>query len=76
MQIAQKEQGRIVRIDHIGSAHSKEDLETLITLGRKRLLSDQQPLFKRVSTLESMSSTVGIASTTGSIDGTIQLSWL
>ena len=42
VQIAQKEQGRIVRIDHIGSAHSKEDLETPITLGRKRLLGDQQ----------------------------------
>lgn len=45
VQIAQKEQGRIVRIDHIGSAHSKEDLETLLALGRKRLLGDQQLLF-------------------------------
>lgn len=45
VQIAQKEQGRIVRIDHIGSAHSKEDLETLLALGRKRLLGDQQHLF-------------------------------
>lgn len=52
VQIAQKEQGRIVRIDHIGSAHSKEDLETLITLGRKRLLGDQQPLFKEFPPLK------------------------
>lgn len=46
VQIAHKEQGRIVRIDHIGSAHSKEDLEILLALGRKRLLGGQQPLFK------------------------------
>ena len=46
VQIAHKEQGKIVRIDHIGSAHSKEDLETLLALGRKRLLGDQQPLSK------------------------------
>lgn len=45
VQIAQKEHGRIVRIDHIGSAHSKEDLDTLLALGRKRLLGDQQSLF-------------------------------
>lgn len=45
VQIAQKEHGRIIRIDHIGSAHSKEDLETLLALGRKRLLGDQQLLF-------------------------------
>lgn len=45
VQIAQKEHGRIVRIDHIGSAHSKEDFETLLALAKKRLLGDQQPLF-------------------------------
>jgi len=45
VQIVQKEQGRIVHIDHIGSAHSKEDLETLLALGRRRLLGDQQHLF-------------------------------
>ena len=45
VQIAQKEDGRIVRIDHIGSAHTKEDLETLLALARKRLLGGQQPLF-------------------------------
>lgn len=45
VQIAQKEHGRIVRIDHIGSAHSKEDLETLLALAKKRLLGGQQLLF-------------------------------
>lgn len=45
VQIAQKAHGKIVRIDHIGSAHSQEDLETLFALARKRLLGGQQPLF-------------------------------
>lgn len=45
VQIAQKEHGRIVRIDHIGSAHTKEDLEALLALAKKRLLGGQQPLF-------------------------------
>ena len=45
VQIAQKEHGRIVRIDHIGSAHSKEDLKTLLALANKRLLGGQQLLF-------------------------------
>ncbi len=45
VQIAQKQHGRIVRIDHIGSAHTKEDIETLLALAKKRLLGGQQPLF-------------------------------
>jgi len=45
VQIAQKEHGRVVRIDHIGSAHSKEDLDTLLALAKKRLLGGQQSLF-------------------------------
>ncbi|HUD44128.1 MAG TPA: IS1634 family transposase [Patescibacteria group bacterium] len=45
VQIAQKEHGRIVRIDHIGSAHSQDDLDTLLALAKKRLLGGQQSLF-------------------------------
>ena len=45
VQIAQKEHGRVVRIDHIGSAHSKEDLNVLLALAKKRLLGGQQSLF-------------------------------
>lgn len=52
VQIAQKEHGRIVRIDHIGSAHSKEDLETLLALAGKRLLGGQQFLFKEIPPLK------------------------
>ena len=45
VQIAQKEHGRVVRIDHIGSAHSKDDLDTLLALAKTRLLGGQQSLF-------------------------------
>jgi len=52
VQIAQKEHGRIVRIDHIGSAHSKEALETLLALAGKRLLGGQQFLFAETPPLK------------------------
>ncbi len=52
VQIAQKEHGKIVRIDHIGSAHSKEDLETLLALAGKRLLGGQQFLFAETPPLK------------------------
>jgi hypothetical protein len=45
VQIAYKKYGQIVRIDHIGSAHTKEDLSTLISLAKQRLLGGQQSLF-------------------------------
>lgn len=45
VQIAHKERGRIVRIDHIGSSHTEAELETLITLARKRLLGPQLRMF-------------------------------
>lgn len=45
VQIARKSGGRVVRIEHIGSAHNSEDLEVLVSLAKKRLLAGQQPLF-------------------------------
>jgi hypothetical protein len=45
VQIAHKEHGRIVRIDHIGSAHTEADLETLLALARHRLRGAQLSLF-------------------------------
>lgn len=45
VQIVSKSQGRIVKIDHIGSAHTNEDLKTLLALAEKRLLRGQQSLF-------------------------------
>lgn len=45
VQIAHKEYGHIIHIDHIGSAHTEEDLSTLIALAKQRLLGGQQSLF-------------------------------
>lgn len=45
VQIAHKEYGRIVRIEHIGSAHTEADLETLLALARQRLRGAQLSLF-------------------------------
>jgi|SRR5271155_352203 len=45
IQIAHKRYGRIANIEHIGSAHSKNDLDTLLAIANKRLLAGQQSLF-------------------------------
>lgn len=45
IQIAHKRYGRIVKIDHIGSAHTKEDLDTLLSIAKERILAGQQSLF-------------------------------
>ena len=45
IQIALKVGGRVVKIDHIGSAHNEEDLEILLELARKKLHAKQIPLF-------------------------------
>lgn len=45
VQVVRKEYGKVIHIDHIGSAHTQKDLELLLILGKKRLLGDQQPLF-------------------------------
>ena len=45
VQIAYKQKGKVVKILHIGSAHTKEDLNILVTLARKRLHANQLSLF-------------------------------
>lgn len=45
VQIAHKCHGRINRIEHIGSAHTKEDLAILMALAKERLRGDQLLLF-------------------------------
>ena len=45
VQIAHKKYGRIIRIDHIGSAHTETELQTLLALAKERLLGDQLSLF-------------------------------
>jgi hypothetical protein len=45
VQFARKEYGRIVRIEHIGSAHTKEELDSLVLLARQHLNGNQLSLF-------------------------------
>jgi len=45
VQIVRKESGRIVQVDHIGSAHTKEQLEALVVLAKKRLIGNQIIMF-------------------------------
>jgi transposase len=45
IQIARKVGGRVVKIDHIGSAHNEEELEILFELARKQLHAKQMQLF-------------------------------
>jgi hypothetical protein len=45
VQIAHKEHGRIIRIEHIGSTHTKEELESLLLLARQHFSGDQLSLF-------------------------------
>jgi hypothetical protein len=44
VQIAHKYRGRINRIEHIGSAHTPEDIQSLVVLAKKRLLGEQMSL--------------------------------
>jgi transposase len=48
VQIAHKAYGRVIKIDHLGSAHTKEDLEILLELARKQLQGSQMSLFSQV----------------------------
>jgi hypothetical protein len=52
VQIAHKSHGQMVRIDHIGSAHTDEDLKLLIELAQEQLHRGQPPLFDRPSSLK------------------------
>ncbi len=45
VQIAYKQNGRIIKILYIGSAHTGEDLEMLLALARKRIQTNQPELF-------------------------------
>ncbi len=45
MQVVTKAYGRIVRLEHIGSAHTQTQLDMLLVLARKQLFSNQPSLF-------------------------------
>lgn len=51
IQIAYKRYGHIVRIDHIGSAHTKDEEAALVALARQRLHDGQPSLFPELKTL-------------------------
>ena len=50
VQIAYKQKGRIIKIIHIGSAHTGEELEMLLALARKRMQANQLELFTETKT--------------------------
>jgi hypothetical protein len=50
VQIAYKQKGRIIKIIHIGSAHTGEELEMLLALARKRMQANQLELFTETRT--------------------------
>ena len=45
IQIAHKAGGQLVKLEHLGSAHSSQELETLISLAKERLRGNQMFLF-------------------------------
>ena len=49
IQIAHKQHGKIVKIEHIGSAHNDTDIATLLALARQRLIGSQLSLLPDVS---------------------------
>lgn len=52
VQIANKVGGRIVKIIHIGSAHTKEELDILVAIARKRLFANQLELLPQADPLQ------------------------
>jgi len=49
VQIATKHKGVVVKIEHIGSAHTEEELQILISLAQKKLHTKQMELFPEAS---------------------------
>ncbi|PIP14623.1 hypothetical protein COX47_04235 [Candidatus Roizmanbacteria bacterium CG23_combo_of_CG06-09_8_20_14_all_35_49] len=45
VQIAHKVAGQLIKLEHLGSAHSFQELETLISLAKERLRGNQMFLF-------------------------------
>jgi Transposase DDE domain len=45
VQVAYKQKGKIVKIIHMGSAHTEEELNILLALAHKQLQANQLPLF-------------------------------
>ena len=54
VQIVRKEKGQIVKINHIGSAHTPEELAVLVAIARKILHENQLELFPEKSATDHM----------------------
>lgn len=50
VQIAYKSQGKVIKIVHVGSAHTDEALQALLSLAKQELLGSQQSLFRELNT--------------------------
>jgi len=68
VQIAHKKHGRITRIEHIGSAHSKAELGTLLSLAKQRLRGDQLSLFAETVSPLKISRELPCAKSTGRLN--------
>lgn len=49
IQIIRKQKGEIISLSHIGSAHTEEELQVLLSIANKKLQADQLELFSGVS---------------------------
>lgn len=50
VQIAHKEKGQIIKLNHLGSAHTDKQLQALLVLAKKQLLGRQKSLFSEKET--------------------------
>ena len=49
VQVVKKQKGKIVSLIHIGSAHNVEELQVLLSIAHKKLLTNQMELFPEAS---------------------------
>jgi len=63
VQIAHKVGGQLVKLEHLGSAHNSKELETLISLAKKRLRGNQMDLFPDQESFKQAVSKIGFFST-------------
>ena len=52
VQVVRKQSGRIVSLKHLGSAHTKQELQALLTLARDQLYQGQSSLFPEQNSLK------------------------
>lgn len=60
VQIAYKSYGKIIRLDHIGSAHNEEELQILLGLARQQLIGAQQSLLAKLNSATKSALKIGL----------------